>query len=66
MMFFIKILRIRGLKQIATELLRKTSINAPVRHIIIQLGFLVFVMHICACFFYGLGLFDLKNKTLNW
>jgi hypothetical protein len=66
MMFFVKILRVRGLKQIVSELLRKTSIIAPVRHIIVQMGFLVFVMHLCACFFFGLGLFDLKNKAKNW
>jgi hypothetical protein len=61
MMFFVKILRIRGLKQIGEELLRKTSISAPVRHIVVQMIFLVFVMHLCACFFYSGGLFNLSD-----
>lgn len=66
MMFFIKILRVRGLKQIGEELLRKTSISAPVRHIIVQMTFLVFVMHLCACFFYSGGLFNLNDQANTW
>jgi hypothetical protein len=28
--------------------------------------FVVFVMHLCACFFYSGGLFNLKDKAGNW
>lgn len=64
--FFFKILRARGITKLFEELLRKTSISQPVRRIIIQMFYLVFLMHLCACFFYIGGLFNLKDKNNNW
>ena len=65
-MFFVKILRARGLKTLGAELLRKTNLSAPVRHLVVQMCFIVFIMHLCACLFYSGGLFNLKNKNFNW